>query len=136
MTTIDMQTIRYINLLDKYGRVKTSKCFSYNNTIIYVVPRALVSQAIGEGANNLHHIQEQIGKRVKVVADANEQQIERFIKEVISPVGYTGIAVSNGEVVITAGMHHKAALLGRNRRRQLELAEIVKNMFGLGLKIV
>ena len=136
MTTIDMQTIRYINLLDKYSRVKTSKCFSYNNTIVYVVPKAMVSQAIGEGANNLHHIQEQIGKRAKIVADADQQNIERFIKEVISPVGYTSIAVANGEVIITAGMHHKAALLGRNRRRFLELEQIVKNMFGFGLKIV
>ena len=35
MAIINMQTMRYINLLDKASNVKTRKCFVYNNTIYF-----------------------------------------------------------------------------------------------------
>ena len=57
MTVINMQTMRYLNLLDKESRVRTTTCFVYNNTIIFAVPPYLVSRAIGPNALNTKKLQ-------------------------------------------------------------------------------
>ena len=67
MSTINIQTMRYINLLDSTSRVKTRKCFVYNNTIIFAVPSELMSRAIGPNASNIHYLQEKLGKRIRQV---------------------------------------------------------------------
>ena len=67
MSIINMQTIRYINLLDRASNVKTSKCYTYNNAIIFAVPKNLVSKAIGPDASNVRLIQEKLGKRVRII---------------------------------------------------------------------
>jgi hypothetical protein len=39
-------------------------------------------------------------------------------------------------LVLTAGSRNKAALIGRNRRRMIELNKILEDNFGKELKIV
>jgi len=137
MTVIDMQTMRYINLLDRASHVKTSKCFLYNNAIIFAVPRNMVSQAIGPDALNVRRIQEELGKRIRVIAEPNGiNEIERFTEDIISPLKFKAITVAEGLCTINAGSQSKAALIGRNRRRLDELAMILKNTFSVELKII
>ena len=50
---IDMQLMRYINLFSRISKVSTTKCFTYNNQIIFAVPKDKVSMAIGKGAENV-----------------------------------------------------------------------------------
>ncbi len=137
MTTIDMQTMRYINLLDKASHVKTRKCFLYNNTIIFAVPRAFMSQAIGHDAANIRFIQEQIGKRIRIIEEARGvEDSEKFIAAIVAPVTFKSLEIKEGMFILTAGSQSKAALIGRNRRREDELRQISKDTFGLDLKIV
>ena len=65
MSIINMQTMRYLNLLDITSRVKTNKCFSYNNIIIFAVPGFMISKAIGPNAINIRKLQEKIGSHVR-----------------------------------------------------------------------
>lgn len=136
MVTLDLKTIRYINLLDRESNVKTSKCFLYNNVIIFAVPENQISKAIGHNAENVRRIQEQLGKRVKIIAQASGiENAERFIKDIISPVSFKSVEIKEGILVLTAGMENKASLIGRNRRREEELKEIIKNTFNIEMKI-
>jgi hypothetical protein len=107
MAIIDMQTMRYINLLDKASHVKTHTCFVYNNTIMFAVPRSMVSKALGPDALNVRRIQEELGKRVRILP---------------APEGIKDL--------------NEAALIGRNRRRLDELAGVIKDLFSLELKII
>src|SRR3989338_3768635 len=137
MATIDMQMMRYINLLDKASRVKTRKCFLYNNVIIFAVPRAFMSQAIGPDAANIRFIQDQIGKRIRIVEEARGiEDVERFVGTIVSPVTFKGLELKEGIFILTAGPQSKAALIGRNRRREDELRQIVRDTFGYDLKII
>lgn len=137
MTSIDMQTMRYINLLDRTSRVKTTKCFSYNNSIIFAVPRAMISRALGPDASNIRIIQDQLGKRVRVVVEpSGVSDAERFVKDIVSPVKFKSLEVKEGEFILNAGSQSKAALIGRNKRRLEELDRIVQDMFGMSLKII
>jgi transcription antitermination factor NusA-like protein len=137
MTIIDMQTMRYINLLDRASHVKTSKCFPYNNAIIFAVPRFMLGRAIGPDAINVRRIQEELGKKVRIIAEPESiAEIERFTEDVIFPLKFKALAVESGICVINAGPQSKAAMIGRNRRRLDELAMILKNAFGVELKII
>lgn len=137
MAVIDMQTMRYINLLDRESRVKTRKCFFYNNAIVFAVPRAFLAQAIGRNAEHIRSIQEQIGRKIKVITEAGGiEDAERFVADVVAPVTFNGLEFKDGIFVLTAGMQSKAALIGRNRRREDELRQIMKDTFGADVKIV
>lgn len=137
MASIDMQTMRYINLLDRASRVKTTKCFVYNNVIIFAVPKAMMSRAIGPDASNVRMIQDQLGKRVRVISEPNGMgDAERFVSDVVSPVKFKSLEVKEGIFILNAGSQSKAALIGRNRRRLDELNQIVKDSFGMELRIV
>lgn len=132
-----MQTMRYINLLDRASRVKTSKCFVYNNTIIFAVPRDMISRAIGPAGVNIRAIQEKLGKKVKVISEANEiLDAERFVRDVVSPLRFKSLELKDNVFILTAGSESKAALIGRNRRRLDELNQILKDNFGKEVRII
>jgi NusA-like KH domain protein len=136
---IDMQLMRYINLFSKVSNVSTTNCFIYNNQITYCVPESKVSQAIGKDAVNVRRLNEILRKKIKVIAmpqNENRDEIAKFIGKIIEPVEFNKIEVKDNAVVITAGRMSKAALIGRNRMREKELAEVLKNYFHiLKLKI-
>ena len=137
MTIIDMQLMRYINLLHQISRVKTRKCFFYNNIIIFAVPSRFVSQAIGPQGRNVRFMQEKLGKKIKIIRDANGiEDAERFVEDIVEPLTFVSLEVKENEIIITAGIRSKAALLGRNKRRLIELSQILEDNFGKELKIV
>jgi NusA-like KH domain protein len=137
MTILNMQIIRYINLLDRITRVKTRFCFPYNNTIIFAVPRIMMPQAIGAGAENIRMLQDRLGKRVRIIAESGGvEDVERFVRDVVAPVKFKSLEIKENTVVLNAGMASKASLIGRNKKRLEELQQIVKDTFGFDAKIV
>ncbi len=137
MTTINMQTIRYINLFRRVARVNTKDCFVYNNSIIYVVPGSMMRQALGDNGKNIKMIQETLGKKIRVVKEARDNRdVQRFIQDIVDPVSFKSLEVKEGHIILTAGSIGKAALIGRNKRRLIELSKIMEDYFGKELKIV
>jgi len=137
---MDMQEIRYLNLFNKITQVITRFCFKYNETIIFCVPKKLVSKAIGEGGRNIKKISEIIGKRVKVISTPAEteelEKIKIFIEDIVSPVKFKDLNLNGNEIILTAGGQSKAILIGRNKKRLLELQKISEDYFNKELKIV
>lgn len=136
-TTITMQKMRYINLLSKISRVSTNKCFLYNNTIIFAVPRSMMSQAIGASAKNIKSMQTVFDKKVKIVVQPNNSRdAEIFVRAIVDPVQFKSLEEKDDSFILNAGSQSKAALIGRNRRRLLELNQIMEDCFGKGLRII
>ena len=135
---IDMKAMRYINLLDKISRVKTRRCFIYNNAIFFAVNKRQVSQAIGPAASNIRKIQESLGTRVKIIKEAESvEEVSRFVGDIIFPIKPREIEIKESAVIITAGnTQNKASLIGRNKRRMEELKKIIRDNFDLELKII
>lgn len=137
MAVINMQTMRYINLLDRESRVKTRKCFVYNNVIIFAVPFFMMARAIGPAGINIRRIQESLGKKIRIIREPNGiEDAERFVRDIVSPVGFKSLELRDDIFVLTAGSQSKAALIGRNKRRLIELNQILKDSFGKELRIV
>lgn len=139
MTTIDMQTMRYINLLDRVAHVRATKCFTYNNTIYFAVPYKLFSKALGMDNRNVKILSEQLGKRIRIIRDTNDDVIgvSKFVEAVVSPVGFVSIELKDGVYILTAGSRERAAtLIGRNKVRLEELNAVIESYFGKAIKIV
>jgi len=137
VNTIDMQDLRHLNLFGRITRVSTRFCFRYNEAIVFCVPRALVSKAIGEKGRNVREMYRILGRRVKVISQPRGiEDAKRFIEAIVSPVTFKELEVKDNEVILTAGQQSKAALIGRNKRRFLEMQKIVKSFFGMDFRIV
>ncbi len=135
--TIEMQDMRYLNLFGKITRINTRFCFKYNEAIIFCVPKPLISKAIGRGGRNIRQINEILRKRIKIIPNPlGIQDVKMFIGQIIKPVTFKDLEIKNNEIIVTAGKQNKAALIGRNKRRLLEMQKIVHDYFGKEFRII
>lgn len=134
---IDMQLMRYLNLFERVTRIQTRYCFKYNETIFFCVPRKLVSKAVGENGRNVKKLNEILNKKIKVIAwPEDDTKIKEFIQSIIGPVIFKNLEVTDDEVKISASMQSKAALIGRNKRRLLEMQQIIRDYFRREFRVV
>jgi len=106
--------------------------------LFFVVNPKLVSKAIGPAAENIKKLQAQVGKKIKIIKEADGiTDCKRFIESIVSPVKFKSLEIKDNTVVITAGNNqNKASLIGRDKRRFAELKKIIQDVFSLELKIV
>ncbi len=136
VNTLDMQDLRYLNLFMKITRIQTRHCFPYNNMIIFAVPRPLLSKAVGKQGMNVKRISEIIRRRVRIIPlPRDEEDAKKFIEAIVAPVEFNDLDIKEGEIILTPGSQSKAALIGRNKRRLLEMKKIVKDYFKRDFKI-
>ncbi len=135
--TINMQDLRHLNLFNRITRVSTRHVIQYNDIIIFCVPRSLIPMAIGEKGRNIRQISEILGKKIKVIPiPQGIQHARHFIEAIVSPVTFRNLEIRDNEIILTAGKNSKAALLGRDKRRLIEMQRIVKDFFGKEFKII
>jgi NusA-like KH domain protein len=137
MNTLDMKDIMHLNLFSQVTRINTRFCIKYNETIIFCVPKNLLNKALGEQGKNVRRISETIGKRVRIIPVPRGLHDARgFISTIVKPVTFKDFQVNGNEIIITAGSQSKAALIGRDKRRLIELQKIAEDFFGKELKII
>lgn len=126
-----------MNLFRSVTRVNTRHCFKYNETIIFAVPRGYVSRSIGEEGKNVRKLSEILGRKIKIIqSPLGLEDAKMFVAEIVSPVSIKDIEITNTELIVNAGRQSKAVLIGRNKRRFLELQKIVKDYFNRDLRII
>ena len=137
VSTIDMQDMRYLNLFGKITRVSTRFCFKYNQALVFCVPKKLISKALGKSAENARQMSKILNKRIKIIAIPRDiKDAKAFISSIVSPVTFKALEIAPEEIILTAGNQSKAALIGRNKRRFLEMQKIVKDFFKKEFRIV
>jgi hypothetical protein len=92
---------------------------------------------LGPEARNIRRMNEILRKRIKVISiPRNIGDIRSFIGAIVSPVTFKNLEIFPNEIVLTAGIQSKAALIGRNKRRLIEMQKIVKDFFNRDFRIV
>ncbi|MFA5484812.1 MAG: hypothetical protein WC260_00980 [Candidatus Pacearchaeota archaeon] len=134
---IDMQLIRYINIFSKITKIEAKHCFKYNNQIIFLVNKSVVSKAIGKDADNVKKMNRIIGRKIKIISlpSKEEKEIISFTEKLLSPIELNKIELKKDILFIDASRINKATLIGRNRLKEKELSKIIKDIFGFELKI-
>ncbi len=137
VNTLDMQDLRYLNLFEKITGIRTRYCFNYNNAVIFCVPKEFVSRALGPDVRNLRRISEIVKRRIKVIPiPKNSGDIRRFIELIVSPVTFKDLEIGTDEIILNAGSQSKAALIGRDKRRLIEMQKITKDFFKKDFRII
>jgi transcription antitermination factor NusA-like protein len=137
VNTINMQDMRHLNLFSQITRINTRYCMTYNDTIIFCVPREFVNRAVGEEGRNIKRISEILQKKIRVIPNPGGiQTVRQFIEDIVRPVTFKDLEIRGREIILTAGSQSKASLIGRNKRRFFELQKIVKDYFGKELRII
>ncbi|MBI2045299.1 hypothetical protein HYT23_04540 [Candidatus Pacearchaeota archaeon] len=135
--TIDMQHMRYINLFEKISDVSTKYCFKYNETIFFCVPRSMISKSIGENGKNVKQLSRILGKKIKIIPEPRgEEDLKTFIENIVAPVQFKDFQLLENEITVSGNTQTKASLIGRNKRRLLEMQEIIKNFFSRDFRVV
>lgn len=130
--TLCLQFIQYMNFFDRCVEVRSTHCFSYNGTIIFVVNPKFVSRAIGENGANLKKLSLRLRKRVKIIGlPRGAEDIERFVASIVYPVKFKKISLEGKEAIINAPPQSRAALIGRNKCHLKELQNILEEYFGV-----
>src|SRR3989338_2025507 len=120
--TLDMNFIRYLNLFEKITKVRAQHCFRYNLTIVFLVPKELMSKTLGEGGRNVKRLSEILEKKVKVIAvPFGRGDIVKFITAIVYPVKFKGVEIRDNCAIISAGLQSRASLIGRNKTRLFEM---------------
>jgi transcription antitermination factor NusA-like protein len=132
-----MQDMRYLNLFSKITRINTRFCIKYNEMLIFCVPKDFVMRAVGEDARNIRIMSETIGKKIRIIpCPRGLFDARQFIENIVKPVTFKDLEIRGNEIILTAGNQSKAALIGRNKRRLLEMQKIVKDYFGKEFRII
>jgi transcription antitermination factor NusA-like protein len=135
--TLDMQTLRHLNLFSEITRIHTRFCFNYNNILFFCVPKEKLSKAIGEAGKNVKKINYITKKQIRIIPLPNSlEDLKSFVESIIAPITFKEISVEGNEIKLNAGRNSKAALIGRNKRRLLEMQKIMKDFFGKEFKII
>lgn len=135
--TINMKDMMYLNLFTKITRVRTPFCFKYNEAIVFCVPKRLVSKSIGKEGENVKRLSSIFRKRIKIIpTPSGIENAREFIQAIVSPLTFRNLEVKDDDIIITAGNQSKAALIGREKRRFLEMQRIVKDYFNKDFKII
>ena len=130
--TIDMNSMRRINLFRKITGISTTNCFEYNNMVIYAVPKQLMSKAIGKGASNVRQLVDYLKRKVKIVEmPSGLSGLKDFVAAIVEPLEFSGLEIKEGAVVISGDRQARAMLIGRNRSREEELKNILESGFGI-----
>jgi len=132
-----MEDIRNLNLFQRITLIKTRFCFSYNNTTFFCVPKSMLMKAIGREGRNVKTMNQILKRRIRIIPSPDGiSDIKRFIESIVNPVTFKDIGVSENEVILNAGSQSKAALIGRDKRRLIEMQGIIKDFFGKDFRIV
>ena len=113
-------------------KIRTNHCFEYNDTIIFAIPKKLVTRALGKNNENLKKLNRIIGRKVKIVAiPKGRSDIENFVSVITYPVKFKAIEIKDDNVIINASSQNKASLIGRNKKRLEEMRNVLQQYFGI-----
>jgi len=133
---LDMQDLRYLNLFNKVTKVDTRYCFNYNKNVIFFVDKKLIRKALGEEGKNIRYIGEVLKRRIKILPiPRGIEDAKGFIELLVSPVQFKEISITPEDIIVSAGMQSKAALIGRDKVRLMEMQKITKGFFGRDFKV-
>jgi len=135
--TIDMQKMRYLNLFAKITRIDTRHVFYYNDMLVFCVPKQFLKKALGNNNENLMKISRIVKKRIRIIpTPQGVQHVKDFIKAIVSPIEFAEVEIKDNEIIVTGGSRStNAMLIGRDKKRLIEMQKIIKDFFGKDFRV-
>jgi N utilization substance protein A len=87
---ISQETLRYMQLFESVTSVRAKEVMEEEDTIVFLVDKGKLGQAIGKGAHRLKKLEELLKKKVKIVEFDDE---ENFIRNLFKPFPLTSLDI-------------------------------------------
>ena len=131
---LDQETWGLSLLMEKITGAKVKDCFRDEDTVYFVVAPGELGKAIGKSGVNVHRLQAELGKRVKVI-EFNEIPF-LFIKNIIYPLAVEEI-IEEGTAFVVKDRNRmiKSKLIGRESKNLKVLNRAVQRFFSKDVKV-
>lgn len=134
---LDQETLDFAPIMERITRARVKDCFKDKDTdiVYFVVAGGEMGKALGKGGSNIKRVQQELGKRIKVIEFRD--QVEDFVKNVIHPLSVKEIVLED-KVLSLKDPHKKtkSLLIGRDGRNLQRINRAVKRFFDVEIKIV
>jgi len=129
---LDQDTLGLSSILERVARVRVKDCFKddTNEVVYFVVETGELGKAIGKGGANIKQLQQELGKRIRMVE--YHPDVVDFIKGFIHPSEVAEV-VQEGNVVVLKDENRKtkSLLIGRDGKNLRLLNRAVKRFFNV-----
>jgi len=124
------------SLMEKITRARVKDCFTdEEGTIYFVVASGELGKAIGKGARNVKHLQQELQRKIRII-EYNDNVVE-FVKNIIYPLRVESITKEQQIIVIKeTNKKAKSLLMGRQGKNLKLINRAVKRFFPHEIKVI
>ena len=132
---LDTDTLGLGTIMEKITRTRVKDCFKEEDTVYFVVGSGELGKAVGKGGSNIKKVQEELGKKIKVIEFRSN--IADFVKNIIYPLKVEQVIEEEGIVKIKeSSKKTKSLLIGRGGKNLKLINRAVKRFFNVSEVIV
>lgn len=134
---LDPEAFGLSSVMERLTRARVKDCFKDEGeeVIYFVVAPGHLGKAVGKGGANIKNVQQELGKRIKVI-EYNDNVI-KFVKNIIYPLTVEEIIEQEDAIVVKdSSKKTKSILIGRNEKNLRMINRAVQRFFNKEVKIV
>ncbi len=132
---LDQDTFGLCSIMERITKARVKCCFKDDDTIYFVVDIGELGKAIGKGGINIKRVQQEFGKKIKVIEFRNDPA--SFVRNIIYPVKVEEIVEDGKEILIKdSSKKTKGQIIGRDRSNLNFINKVVKRFFDVEVKVV
>ena len=132
---LDTDTLGLGTIMERITRTRVKDCFKEEDTVYFVVGSGELGKAVGKGGSNIRKVQEELGKKIKVIEFRSN--IADFVKNIIYPLKVEQVIEEEGIVKIKErSKKTKSLLIGRGGKNLKLINRAVKRFFNVSDVIV
>lgn len=130
---LDLKTMGYISVFEKYTHAIVKDCFLTGNVLVFVIKEGQIGKAIGKKGINIKNLSKKFKKPLRIIEFSDN--IEKFVKNLIYPVKTHIEKRGNKIVIATEDTKTKGFLFGRDKSKLKDMQEVVKRYFDVEISI-
>ena len=132
---LDTDSLGLGTIMERITRARVKDCFKEDDIIYFIVASGELGKAVGKGGSSIRKVQEELGKKIKVIEFRNN--LAAFVKNVIFPLKVEEIIEEEGIVKIKErSKKTKSLLIGRDGKNLKLINRAVKRFFNVNEVIV
>lgn len=124
---LDIDALRLARVFQQVSGVGVRDCVS-GDVMVFVVNPGEIGRAVGKGGINVRNLEKKFKKKIKIVEYSDD--LEQFIKNVVSPYEIVDFSESDGIVVMGAkDLKTRGMLIGRSASHLRFYESIIKRFY-------
>ena len=121
--------------MERITRAKVKACIKEEDTIYFIVAPGELGKAIGKGGVNIKKVQQEFGKKVKIIEYRDDPAA--FLRNIIYPLKVENVSLQGKELLIDdQNKKIKGQIVGRDKSNINFINRVVRRFFDLEVRVV